>query len=69
MRRHYAPVPETNDMLALMTVIDETFMDCPWYGSRQMARHLRRAGYEIGRRRVRRLMAKMGGAAQGSGDA
>ena len=25
-----------------------------------MARHLRRAGHEIGRRRVRRLMAKMG---------
>lgn len=25
-----------------------------------MARHLRRAGHEVGRRRVRRLMAKMG---------
>ena len=43
-----------------MTVIDETFMECPWYGSRQMARHLRRVGHEIGRRRARRLMAKMG---------
>ena len=57
---YYAPVPETDEMLALMTVIDETFMECPWYGSRQMARHLRRAGHEVGRRRVRRLMAKMG---------
>ena len=35
-------------------------MECPWYGSRQTARHLRRAGHEIGRRRTRRLMAKMG---------
>jgi putative transposase len=25
-----------------------------------MARHLRRAGYTVGRKRVRRLMAKMG---------
>ena len=57
---YYAPVPETDETLALMTVIDTTFLDYPWYGSRQMARHLRRAGHEVGRRRARRLMAKMG---------
>ena len=57
---YYTPVPETDETLALMTVIDATFMECPWYGSRQMARHLRRNGRDIGRRRVRRLMAKMG---------
>jgi putative transposase len=57
---YYAPVPETDETLGLMTVIDETFMECPWYGSRQMARHLRRIGRDIGRRRARRLMAKMG---------
>ena len=57
---YYAPVPETDETLALMTVIDTAFLDCPWYGSRQMARHLRRAGHEVGRRRARRLMAKMG---------
>jgi len=33
------------------------------YGSRQMARHLQRMGHVVGRRRVRRLMAKMGLAA------
>lgn len=33
----YAPVPETDETLVLMTVIDEAFMECPWYGSRQMA--------------------------------
>ena len=60
---YYTPVPESDETLALMTVIDETFMECPWYGSRQMARHLRRLGHAIGRRRVRRLMAKMGLAA------
>jgi len=57
---YYAPVPETGETLALMTAIDTTFLDCPWYGSRQMARHLRRNGRDVGRRRVRRLMAKMG---------
>ena len=36
------------------------FLETPWYGSRQMARHLRREGYAVGRKRVRRLMARMG---------
>jgi len=45
---YYAPVPETDETLALMTVIDETFMECPWYGSRQMARHLRRRATRSG---------------------
>ncbi|TPG12868.1 IS3 family transposase [Sphingomonas koreensis] len=57
---YYAPVPETAETLALMAVIDASFLDHPWYGSRQMARHLRRLGHPAGRRRVRRLMAKMG---------
>ena len=57
---YYAPVPESDETLAVMTVIDETFIECPWYGSRQMARHLRRLGHAIGRRRVRRLMAMVG---------
>jgi putative transposase len=46
-----------------MRGIDEQFLATPWYGSRQMARHLRRQGYVVGRKRVRRLMAKMGLAA------
>lgn len=46
-----------------MRLIDEVFLETPWYGSRQMARHLRRQGYTVGRKRVRRLMARMGLAA------
>ena len=60
---YYTPEPENGATLALMAVIDQVFMDCPWYGSRQMARHLQRIGHAVGRRRVRRLMAKMGLAA------
>jgi putative transposase len=46
--------------LALMKLIDVQFMETPWYGSRQMARHLRRQGYAVGRKRIRRLMGRMG---------
>ena len=57
---YYIPQPESDETLALMQVIDASFLDMPWYGSRQMVRHLRRQGVNIGRRRVRRLMTKMG---------
>ncbi len=57
---YYQPVGETAENLALMRVIDAQFLETPWYGSRQMARHLRRDGHEVGRKRVRRLMALMG---------
>jgi putative transposase len=57
---YYQPAGETPLNLALMRLIDEAFLETPWYGSRQMARHLRRQGYMVGRMRVRRLMAKMG---------
>jgi hypothetical protein len=46
-----------------MRLIDAQFLETPWYGSRQMARHLHRLGQVVGRKRVRRLMAKMGLAA------
>lgn len=57
---YYRPTGETPLNLALMRLIDAQFLETPWYGSRQMARHLRREGYTVGRKRVRRLMAKMG---------
>jgi len=57
----YAPSKGESPLnLALMRLIDAQFLETPWYGSRQMARHLRREGYVVGRKRVRRLMAKMG---------
>ena len=57
---YHRPVGETAETLALMRLIDAQFLETPWYGSRQMARHLRRDGYEVGRKRVRRLMGRMG---------
>ena len=57
---YYQPAGETPLNLALMRLIDAQFLETPWYGSRQMTRHLRREGYTVGRKRVRRLMARMG---------
>jgi putative transposase len=54
------PRPESEETQRLMRLIDEQFLETPWYGSRQMARHLRRVGWCVGRHRVRRLMLKMG---------
>jgi len=54
------PTAENEETLRLMRLIDEQFLETPWYGSRQMARHLRRNGWCVGRHRVRRLMLKMG---------
>jgi putative transposase len=57
---YYQPAGETALNLALMRLIDAQFLKTPWYGSRQMASHLRREGYKVGRKQLRRLMAKMG---------
>ena len=60
---YYAPAQENPGVLALMRLIDEQFMETPFYGTRQMTRHLRRQGQAVGRKRVRRLMRRMGLAA------
>lgn len=57
---YYHPQGESSLNLKLMRVIDEQFLATPYYGSRQMARWLRRQGYGVGRHRVRRLMTVMG---------
>ena len=57
---YYAPKGESPETLALMRRIDELFLKYPFYGSRQMARRLRRDGVRIGRHRIRRLMRLMG---------
>ena len=57
---YYTPRGESTESLALMRRIDALSLEYPFYGSRQMARHLRREGVSVGRRRVRRLMRVMG---------
>ena len=56
---YYRPKGESAENLALMRRMDELHMDYPFYGSRQMMRHLRREGVTAGRHRIRRLMTVM----------
>lgn len=51
---------ESDLNLTLMKLIDEQFLQTPYYGSRQMREHLRRQNYQVGRHRIRRLMRQMG---------
>ena len=60
---YYTPKGASPENLALMRRIDTLFMKYPFYGSRQMARQLRREGVVVGRHRGRRLMRLMGLAA------
>src|SRR6195952_72065 len=57
---YYRPTGENAATLALMRLIDEAFLECPYYGSRQMMGHLQRLGRRVSRNRVGRLMRKMG---------
>lgn len=57
---YYEATGESELNLKLMRLIDEQFMETPYYGARQMARYLRRLGYGVNRKRVSRLMQKMG---------
>lgn len=57
---YYKPAGESALNLSLMRIIDEQHLKTPWYGSRQMTRHLHRQDYCVGRKRIRRLMRKMG---------
>ena len=59
-RWYYTPRQESPFNLNLMRAIDEQFLATPYYGSRQMMRQLRRSGYLVSRKRVRRLMRIMG---------
>ena len=46
---YYRPVGESAQTLALMRRIDELYLQYPFYGSRQMVRHLAREGVRVGR--------------------
>jgi len=51
---------ESDENLALMRAVDEEFTAHPFFGSRQMRNVFRRKGWIINRKRVQRLMRKMG---------
>jgi putative transposase len=54
------PAVESEENLRLMRLIDQQFLQTPFYGSRRMTAALERAGETVNRKRVQRLMAVMG---------
>ena len=57
---YYHPAPVDPDDLSLMRRMDELYTASPFYGSRRMVAVLRRDGWTVNRKRVRRLMRLMG---------
>src|SRR5277367_1176123 len=57
---YYRPAPVSEDDLAVMRRLDELYLATPFYGTRRMAAVLRRDGWPVNRKRVRRLMRVMG---------
>lgn len=57
---YYAPMEVDRFTLTLMNLIDEQYTKTPFYGSRKILMFLREAGYTVNRKRVQRLMRKMG---------
>ena len=58
---YYTPCgAESAENLRYMRLIDEQYLRTPFFGSRQMTRWLVRQGYPVNRKRVQRLMCKMG---------
>jgi putative transposase len=53
---YYRPVPESEENLLVMRMMDEQRFNTPFYGSRRLREWLEGQGYRLSRNRVRRLM-------------
>ena len=59
-RYYYQPRPVSASELDLLNRLDRIFTEHPVYGSRRLQVMLLREGISVGRRRIRRLMRKLG---------
>jgi putative transposase len=57
---YYEPCPESAENLALMRLIDQQYLETPFYGSRRMAAHFQVKGHTVNHKRMKRLMRLMG---------
>ena len=57
---YYDPVGESAENLLYMRLLDAQYLDTPYYGVWQMTYHLRRLGYRVNPKRIRRLLRLMG---------
>jgi putative transposase len=57
---YYQPIGECSLNIELMRLIDEEYTRHPYYGSRRIRACLQRQGYAVNRKRIQRLMRRMG---------
>ena len=57
---YYTPSEESEENLQLLRLLDEQYMNTPFYGIRRLTYWLRSKGHAVNRKRVKRLMAIMG---------
>jgi putative transposase len=57
---YYPAATESTENLCLMRLIDEQYLQRPFFGSRRMAVWLQSVGHVVNRKRVQRLMRLMG---------
>ena len=53
---YYSPAPESEENLAIMRLLDEQYFITPFYGERRLRRWLASKGYQVNKKRLRRLM-------------
>lgn len=57
---YYTPCEESDENLAIMRLLDEQYFKTPFYGIRRLTAWLQDQGYNVNRKRVKRLMGIMG---------
>jgi len=57
---YYKPCGDTQYNEQLMKLIDEQYIETPFYGIDKMTEQLRRMGHQVNHKRIRRLMRQMG---------
>jgi putative transposase len=57
---YYQPQEPSDEKLTLLRLLDQQYLETPFYGSRRMTVVLRQQGYEVNRKRVQRLMRQLG---------
>lgn len=57
---YYEPCPESEEDLLLMPLLDEQYMNTPYYGIRRMQWVLQQKGYRVNHKKIARLLRLMG---------
>ena len=57
---YYIPTAETEENLRLMRLLDELYLTVPFYGIRRLTALLKNQGFDVNRKRIKRLMELIG---------